>query len=307
MRRLLAALLILGICGGAAFWLLTEPQVPELSIPDRDPDLANGERMFFAGGCSSCHAAPGSKGDAKLTLSGGLELNTPFGIFRVPNISPDPQTGIGGWSTADFVKAMQFGLSPDNRHYYPAFPYTSYTRMKTEDLVDLKGFLDTLPPASNRVADHDLPFPFSVRRGLGLWKRLYLSREPVVQIPQAEEAALRGRYIVEGPGHCGECHTSRDMTGGTRFDVWLAGAPNPDGEGIIPNITPDPEGLADWAASDIAYYLETGFTPDYDSVGGSMVAVQENIARLPAEDRNAIAAYLKAIEPHANAYKKAEK
>lgn len=305
MRRLLAALLILGICGGAAFWLLTEPQVPDLSIPDKDPDLANGERMFFAGGCSSCHAAPGAKGDDKLKLGGGLELNTPFGIFRVPNISPDPQTGIGSWSTADFVKAMQFGVSPDNRHYYPAFPYTSYTRMKTEDLVDLKAYLGTLPSVSNRVAGHDLPFPFSVRRGLGLWKRLYLIREPVVQIPEAEEAALRGQYLVEGPGHCGECHTSRDATGGIRFDAWLAGAPNPDGEGIIPNITPDAEGLADWAASDIAYYLETGFTPDYDSVGGSMVAVQENIAKLPTEDRDAIAAYLKAIQPHADAYEKA--
>jgi mono/diheme cytochrome c family protein len=307
MRRLFAVLLFLGICGGAAFWWLTAPQVPKLAFPDHRIDLANGERMFLAGGCSSCHAAPGAKGDDKLKLGGGLELNTPFGIFRVPNISPDPQTGIGGWNHADFLKAMRYGVSPDNQHYYPAFPYTSYARMKAGDLIDMKAYLETLPAVSNRVADHDLPFPFSVRRGLGLWKRLYLSHDPAITLAAADEQTLRGQYLVEGPGHCGECHTPRNPIGGAQYNSWLAGAPNPDGEGVIPNITPSANGLRDWAVSDIVYYLETGFTPDFDSVGGSMVSVQDNIAKLPAEDRQAIAAYLKAVTALPNGYKKAGK
>jgi mono/diheme cytochrome c family protein len=304
MRRFFAVLLILAICGGAAFWWLTAPQV-SLSLPENHAaDLANGERMFLAGGCSSCHAAPGAKGDDKLVLSGGLELNTPFGLFRVPNISPDPQNGIGGWTDEDFLKAMQHGVSPDNRHYYPAFPYTSYARMKPGDLIDMKAYLDTLPAVSNRIADHDLPLPFSVRRGLGLWKRLYLNDNPAVELGSVDDTLQRGQYLVEGPGHCGECHTPRNPIGGPRFEAWLAGAPNPDGDGVIPNITPGKDGIGDWAASDITYYLETGFTPDFDSVGGSMVSVQENMAKLPAEDREAIAAYLKAVSPQPDGYEK---
>ena len=305
MRRLLAALLVLAICGAAAFWWLTAPQVSLDVIPAaHTADPGNGERMFYAGGCSSCHAAPGAKGEEKLKLGGGLELNTPFGIFRVPNISPDPQTGIGGWNDTDFLKAMLFGVSPANQHYYPAFPYTSYARMKPEDLLDLKAFMDTLPAVSNRVAGHDLPFPFSVRRGLGLWKLLYLNANPATEPAEPGQLAERGQYLVEGPGHCGECHTPRNPIGGPDMQAWLAGAPNPEGKGIIPNITPGPDGLQDWAVSDIVYYLETGFTPDFDSVGGAMVPVQENIAHLPPADRQAIAAYLKALPALPNGYTK---
>jgi mono/diheme cytochrome c family protein len=218
----------------------------------------------------------------------------------VPNISPDPETGIGGWSTLDFVNAMQRGVSPSGSHYYPAFPYWSYSRIRTEDLIDLKAFLDTLPPVVNRVPDHDLAFPFSVRRGVGVWKFLYLSPEPVLDLDGADAQVRRGQYLVEGPGHCGECHTSRDMMGGLRTDEWLAGAPNPEGRGVIPNITPHTDGLA-WSAREIADTFATGFTPDFDTLGGRMGEVQANIARLPAEDIEAIAAYLKAVPGHPDA------
>ncbi len=307
MRRLFAVFLILAICGGAGFWFLTAPQISPNSIPNRTGDPVNGERMFLAGGCASCHAAPKAKGEDKLKLGGGLELKTPFGVFRVPNISPDPQTGIGGWSTRDFVNAMRDGVSPDNQHYYPAFPYASYARMRLNDLIDLKAYLDMLPAVSNRVAGHDLPFPFSVRRGLGLWKQLYLKHAPAIQLATSDAAVLRGQYLVEGAGHCGECHTSRNLIGGPRLEQWLAGAPNPEGEGIVPNITPGPEGMADWKASDIVYYFESGFRPDFDSVGGAMVPVQDNLAKLPPEDREAIAAYLKAVPALADAYEKPKK
>jgi len=307
VKRLAAAIAALAIVAAALFWLLTLPRpLAAATLPDHTGDPANGERMFWAGGCASCHAAPGAKGDDKLKLGGGRALDTPFGIFRVPNISPDPETGIGGWTALDLVNAMQHGIAPNGRHYYPAFPYASYVRMRATDIIDLKVFLDTLPTVRNTVDGHDLGFPFNIRRGLGLWKRVYLSDAPIVAPAGAEALVQRGRYLVEGPGHCGECHTPRDFAGGVRESAWLSGAPNPEGKGVIPNITPHGEGLDAWSAKDIAYYLESGFTPDFDSVGGAMVAVQENMARLPADDRAAIAAYLKAVPARPDGYVKTD-
>jgi mono/diheme cytochrome c family protein len=285
----------------AAYWVTRPLALSGSDLPEYVPDAVAGERMFWAGGCASCHASPvdgrRAKGDAKLLLGGGLELDTAFGVFRVPNISPHDEDGIGGWSMLHFVNAMQRGVSPDGRHYYPSFPYTSYVRMQTEDVMDLKAYLDTLPAVAGRVEDHALSFPYSVRRGIGLWKRLYHDDEPLVDIDAGDESLSLGRYLVEGPGHCGECHTPRNQMGGLIADQWLAGAPNPDGEGRVPNITPAGKEIGKWSARNIAYYLESGFTPDFDTVGGSMVAVQENLAMLTDADREAIATYLKALQP----------
>ena len=158
-------------------------------------------------------------------------------------------------------------------------------------MVDLKAYLDTLPASDTVAPEHELSFPFTLRRGLALWKWLNLDADWVLTdaaTPQVE----RGRYLVEAMGHCAECHTPRDVTGGLDRKAWLTGAPNPTGQGRIPGITP---GQLDWSESDIAYYLESGFTPDYDSAGGDMAQVVANLARIPAEDRAAIAAYLKAL------------
>ena len=252
-------------------------------------DPVHGEYLFHAGICSACHNANGG---------GGLELSSPFGVFRVPNISPDTETGIGGWTTAQFVNALLHGVSPSGKHYYPSFPYTSYARMSVEDAVDLKAYLDGLPPVNHKVGGHELGFPWNIRRGVGLWKRLFLDPSPHLPLTaDADPLLLRGRYLAEGPGHCTECHTSRNFIGGLESARWLAGAPSLEGEGTVPNITPSPDGLADWSLNDIAYYLETGFTPDFDTVGGSMVKVQENLSHLTASDREAIARYLKALPP----------
>jgi mono/diheme cytochrome c family protein len=297
--RLLGGAAALASIGGAVFWAVTAPfTVAAGELPVHTPDPKAGERIFDAGGCASCHAAKGAKGEDRLELGGGLELVTDFGTFRAPNISPDPETGIGGWSGADLVNAMLHGVSPEGVHYYPAFPYSSYARMRVEDVLDLKAFLDTLPPVRNSVADHSLGFPYNIRRGLGLWKQLYLDPSPVVALPRDAPADVQlGQYLVEGPGHCGECHTGRNAIGGPDRSHWLAGAPNPEGEGTIPNITSGPGGIGEWSEEDIVYSFESGFLPDFDTYGGSMVAVQENLARLRPEDRAAIAAYLKAAPP----------
>lgn len=304
-RKLVAAVVVLGIAAAAAGWFLSAPdRLPEsviASLPAGDAD--RGELIFWAGGCASCHAPAGAKGEEKLGLSGGQRLETPFGIFVAPNISSDPQDGIGAWTLADFANAMLKGTSPGGENLYPAFPYTSYARMKVQDVSDLFAFMQSLPPVSGKAAGHELGFPFNIRRGVGLWKRLYLSSAPVIPEDQLHgntdlNILNRGRYLVEGPGHCGECHTPRNMIGAVEKNLWLAGAPAAVGDGKVPDITSGKNGIPDWSASDIANYLETGFTPDYDSVGGEMVSVQENMAKLPASDREAIAAYLKAVPSH---------
>lgn len=238
-----------------------------------------------------------------LELSGGLALKTPFGTFVAPNISQDTRDGIGGWSLEDFANAMLHGVSPDGRHYYPAFPYPSYTRMEPADVADLYAFMKTLPAVAGQTSRHSLSFPYNIRRGVGLWKRLYLDSAPVIALDSSASETIRlGRYLVEGPGHCGECHTPRDFAGGTKRGQWLAGAVAAEGTGVIPNITSGEGGLGSWSAGDIESFLETGFTPDFDSVGGSMVAVQRNMAKLSLVDRAAIAAYIKALPPHPNGY-----
>jgi mono/diheme cytochrome c family protein len=283
--RLGLALLVLAAAG---LWLTRPQRIQQAALLAHEPDPVNGERLFLAGGCASCH------GDR---LEGGLELVTAFGTFRVPNISPEPGAGIGGWDDLDFINAMKLGVSPNGRHYYPTFPYTSYARMELADLLDLKAWLDGYEPVGTAVPAHEIGFPWNIRRGIGLWKRLYLSTAPVLGVPDGDERLQRGRYLVEAVGHCAECHTPRNRLGGLRMQQWLAGGPQPDGEGRVPNITPHRDGLADWSERDIVRYLKSGFTPDYDTVGGSMAAVQENLARLPDRDHEAIANYLLAVTP----------
>ncbi|MEW9806847.1 cytochrome c [Mesorhizobium sp. ZMM04-5] len=305
MKKLIGVALVLGGVGAAVMSLASAPVRlgGEVLASLGSGDPVRGERIFWAGGCTSCHARPDAKGDARLELAGGMKLVTPFGTFVPPNISPDTEAGIGGWSVEDFANAMMRGVAPDGSHYYPAFPYTSYARMQPSDIADLHAFMKGLPAVSDRPPDHELSFPFTIRRGLGLWKRLYLNDEPVIALPaDAPETVALGRYLVEGPGHCGECHTPRGVIGGTEKARWLSGAVAAEGDGIVPNITSGEGGIGDWSAGDIAAYLETGFTPDFDSVGGSMAEVQRNMARLRPEDRDAIAAYLKTVPPHPNGY-----
>lgn len=305
MRGAAASAAVLLALGLIAFYVLTVPRtVDAAAIPSHTPDVDNGAYVFNAGGCSSCHAAP-PPGAActdpetpdPLNLSGGRCLVTPFGTFHVPNITPDPQTGIGGWSDQEFLNAMLRGVSPSGAHYYPAFPYTSYQRMRPQDALDLKAYLDTLPAVNAQARAHDLAMPFRLRRGLGLWKLLYLDGKPFTDDPARSPEVNRGAYLVEALSHCGECHTPRTLLGGLDRSRWLAGAPDPEGKGYVPNITPHADGIGSWSEADIVELLTSGFTPEFDSVGGTMAKVVEHTAKLTPEDRKAIAAYLKAIPP----------
>jgi mono/diheme cytochrome c family protein len=299
IRKLILAAIALAAVGAGVFWLLTWPAtLAAEDLPNHQPDLANGAYVFAAGGCTSCHAAPGAKDDDKLKLAGGLALATPFGKFHVPNISPDPEHGIGGWTTAEFVTSMKHGVGRNGEHLYPAFPFASYQRMRIEDLIDLKAYLDTLPPVAASAPPHELPFPFNIRRGLGLWKLLYVDGEALAPAPETNDELNRGAYLVRGPGHCGECHSPRNFMGGIIESHAYSGGPAPEGDGKIPNITPDPEtGIGNWSEDEIVEFFTTGFTPDFDSVGGNMAEVQRNLAKLTPEDRKAIAVFLKSLPP----------
>lgn len=291
MRRLFLFLSLCASVAGAGFWWLTRPTpLPDDATAGLTGDVTRGEQVFRAAGCASCHADPDIKDDPTPALSGGYRMESPFGTFVAPNISPSKQ-GIGGWSIQDLANAMVAGLSPGGKHFYPAFPYTTYANMTLNDIADLKAFLDTLPPSDRANEPHELAFPFTIRRGIGVWKRLNL-KPGWVMAEAATPELERGRYLVEALGHCAECHTPRDAAGGLDRSRWMAGAPNPSGKGTIPPITPD---TLKWSERDIEYYLETGLRPDFDTAGGQMVNVIRNLARLPASDRQAIAAYLMAL------------
>jgi mono/diheme cytochrome c family protein len=254
-----------------------------------DPDPKNGEYVYFAAGCGGCHTSPDAAEDSKKILSGGQKFPSPFGTFVAPNVSMHVEFGIGAWSQDDFVRAVRQGVSPDGRHYYPAFPYTSYQGMSDQDVVDLWSFWQTLPSSEQKSQAHHLPIYAKWRRPLGIWKMMFQSAPD----PQMQDAELaRGEYLVNTLGHCGECHTARNLFGARSGKNIFMGAQHPNGKGRIPAIAGT---TFDWNATDIAEYLRSGFTPDYDVAGGLMAEVIENTSKLSDQDRMAIANYLKML------------
>lgn len=289
MTRLAIGFLLL-VAAGISLGLVLTRATPlaASAMANLEGDAAAGELVFHAAGCASCHAAPEARGDDRLVLAGGQKFPSDFGTFIAPNISPDPAAGLGDWTLDEFASAVVKGVSPDRTHYYPAFPYTAYALMEPGDVADLWVFMQTLPASDTPSAPHDIGFPFNIRRSVGAWKIL----DPGPGWVASAGPSPRGRYLVEALAHCAECHTPRDALGRLDRSRWMAGAPNPSGTGRIPGLTPT---QLKWSAEDIAYYLETGFTPDFDSAGGHMASVVTNMAQLSAEDRAAIAAYVKAL------------
>lgn len=294
LRKLVWLVIAAAVVGLAIFWFVTIPAtVPAGALGAHKIDIENGRKMFYAGGCASCHATSGQ--DDKLQLGGGHALHSPFGTFYAPNISPDPKTGIGSWTEEQFANAMLKGTSPDGSHYFPAFPYTSYNLMTIADVRDLFAFMKTLPPVQTASRAHDVPFPFSIRRPLGGWKMLFFGDAPFKPDPTKSAQWNRGAYLVNGPGHCAECHSPRNFIGGIKAGQRFAGGPNPEGKGWVPNITQ--ARLKDWSEGDIADFLESGMTPDGDSAGSNMAPVIRNTSQLGKEDREAMAVYIKSLAP----------
>lgn len=258
--------------------------------------VERGEYLLRAGGCVTCHTADAEDAEP---LAGGRALDTPFGIFRTPNITPDAATGIGAWSRADFVRALKHGVSPDGDPYYPAFPYPSYAGMTDADAGALYAYLQSIEPVSRDVTPHDLDFPYGMRPLVWPWRWLFFDAGAFRENPQESASRNRGAYLVRHLGHCGECHTPRNRLGARIEALHLRGNPAaPEGR-RAPNITPHPEdGIGDWSRVDITFFLETGFDPGGDVAGGGMGAViSDSTGRLTGADREAIADYLMGLAP----------
>ncbi|WP_413866853.1 c-type cytochrome [Tateyamaria sp.] len=286
--KTLAAFALLAIVAG--LYLTSPDTLPDNYAKDHEPDIDAGALVFAAAGCASCHTAPDATSEGAPILAGGKGFPSDFGTFYAPNISSDPDVGIGNWTLDGFTRAVTLGVSPQGQHLYPAFPYAAYQHMTSDDVADLFAYIQTLPGDPTASIAHDVGFPFNIRRGLGLWKLAFMPDD--FATPADTPILERGRYLAEGLAHCAECHTPRNALGGLDRSAWMAGAPNPSGKGKIPNITP---AALDWSERDLVEYFTSGFTPEYDSAGGEMAEVIENLSQLPESDRAAIAAYVKAL------------
>jgi mono/diheme cytochrome c family protein len=297
LRRGLVVVGLLAVVVLAAVWLLIAPHrlpTSELAAGYR-PNLANGQLMFTVGNCSACHATPGQTD--RTQLGGGLKLASPFGTFVTPNITPDRQYGIGGWSELEFVNAMKRGVGRHGEQLYPAFPYTAYSLLKTADARDLFAYLKTLPAVARPTAPHELHFPFNLRPTVGFWKLLYFHPREFAPDPSRSAAWNRGAYLAEGPAHCAECHTPRNALGGPKQGQLYAGAPNLEAGGrFASNITPSKDGIGDWSADDISGFLKTGTDKCFNEPTG-MAAVIASTSQLSDSDLAAIAAYIHALPP----------
>ncbi len=295
--------LVICTTGGAAVALLlsgvflaigTGPAMAA-EMPGQDA-VKRGEYIFHAAGCKGCHTDTKNKG---ALLAGGPAIKTPFGTFHGPNITPDPTHGIGRWSEADFIRALRFGISPTGAHYYPAFPYTSFTKIRDRDLRDLRAYIFSLPAVARPNKPHRLKFPFGFRPLLWFWKQLHFTPGPFRPGATLKPALRRGAYVVRALGHCAECHTPRTLAGGLDGAKDLAGANDgPDGE-LVANITPHPEtGIGEWELDDITELLKTGGKPDGDDVWGTLMGdvVKNSTSHLSPADRRAIAQYLKSLK-----------
>lgn len=261
--------------------------------------VPRGEYLFRAASCYSCHTDIKNGGQP---LAGGRALKTPFGVVYSPNITPEPETGIGGWSLEDFTGALREGVAPDGSHYFPAFPYTSFTGISDDDARDLKAYLDSVTPLRQANKPHELGAPFGWRFLLAPWKWLFFERGRFQPDPAQSETWNRGAYLATAMAHCAECHTPRNFLGGLKTDMWMAGTKDgPEGE-RAPNITPHGgTGIGRWSKADIAELLKSGFKPDFDNIQGVMAeAVDHGFKFLTDQDRAAIAEYILSLPPIEN-------
>ena len=272
---------------GAALVLLTLTQA-DLAAGEED-QVERGQYLVRAGGCFSCHTAKGGE-----KLAGGRPLTTPFGTFYSPNITPDPDTGIGRWADAQFLRALRDGVRPDGANYFPVFPYPSFTGITDSNALAMKAYLFSLPPVHQKNRPHDVPFPISLRWLQTGWELLFFTPGPFQSAPDRSVAYNRGAYLVTALAHCGECHTPRNLLGATQLGQQLAATPDgPDGQ-LVPNITPDPTtGIGRWDKDEVVELLRTGATPEQSRVKGAMrEVIEDGLKYLSEDDLEAIGDYL---------------
>jgi mono/diheme cytochrome c family protein len=298
-KRNLVGLSGFAAVGMVAFWFATEPRpLSDADIPAHTANIENGKLLYKVGGCMSCHAAgPNVENAAADSPAGGKALVTPIGPLYPPNITPDKETGIGDWTDAEFVNAMQKGLSPEGEHLIPAFPYTSYAHMSMNDVLDIKAYLASLPAVKNPETPHEVIALPLIRRGLGLWK--WIGLDDVAWKPDSTQTPSwnRGSYLVAGPGHCSECHTPRTLFMSSDISKLFQGGPHPEGKGKVPSLR-DLAGRGRYKdAADLVLAFQNGEEMGYDKMSsGGMSDVRKHIASLPEEDVKAIADYIMSLK-----------
>jgi len=299
----------------AVLFLLAAPWVAFAPALAADPTaVKRGEYVFKAAGCKGCHTDKKRKG---AFLAGGRPLETAFGTFYGPNITPDPDFGIGKWTAKQFYRAMRFGMIPDftyrvesgepeERHFFPAFPFRAYTLMTDRDIGDLWAYLQTVPSVAKADKPHDLKPPFGWRAMVLFWKILFYEKGPFSPDPAKDDDWNRGAYLVRALGHCSECHTPRNGLGGPVKDMNLAGTSDGPKGKVIPNITPDKAtGIGKWSADDLDTYFTGGMLPDGDFAGGAMSEVIDNTtSQWTKTDRRAVIAYLRSLPAIRNQLKR---
>jgi len=253
-------------------------------------DVQRGAYSAKAAGCVGWHTEALEKA---VPFAGGRALKTPLGTFYGPNITPHPEAGIGRWSEADFVRALRRGESPRGASYFPAFPYSSFTGITDDDLRDLWAYLRTVAPSDRASKPHDLRFPFGWRPLVTIWKSLFFASGPLQKDPQLTDVQNRGRYLVQALGHCGECHTPRNLLGAPNRDRFLAGGKGPEDK-KVPNITPTR--LKSWSDDELKNFFLTGQLPDGDAASETMDEVIRNTtSQLTPQDLDALIAYLRTV------------
>ena len=279
---------------GAIASLAIAATIPVAAEAAPDDAVARGAYLVRAGGCVSCHTVKGGA-----PFAGGRALATPFGTFYTPNITPDPETGIGKWSDADFIRALRKGVRPDGANYFPVFPYPSFTGITDDDARAIKAYLFSLPPVQQPNRRHEVSFPFSWRFLQKGWRLLFFDSGPFRPAAGRTEAYNRGAYLVTALAHCGECHTPRNSLGAVEHSRALSGTVDgPDGR-PVPNITPDPAtGIGGWERSDLVELLKTGSAPDGSEAKGAMrEAIEDGLKYLSDADLSSIAEYVLSQKP----------
>jgi len=292
-RRLLGIVSILAICAGTYACSFDEaPPAPHVEAAPDARAVERGKYLVDAANCVGCHT---DKKHGGLPFAGGGAIATSFGLYYSRNITPDAVNGIGAWSDRDFLRALRRGISPSGTHYFPAFPFPSFTGMTDRDILDIRAYLLTLPPAATANKPHDVPFPYDVRSTMLIWRLLYFDEGPLATVPGESPEWNRGNYLVNAVSHCGECHTPRNALGALDGAHRFAGSKLADGK-RVPNITQDAaDGIGKWSEDDIVTLLKFGALPGFDFVQAPMSEVVDGTAKLSDADRKAIAVYLKTL------------